>query len=447
MQSNISIIMPSLNVAYYIEECMDSVLSQKLDNMEIICVDAGSTDGTLERLEHYATRDSRIRIIKSDRKSYGYQMNLGLKAAHGEYIGIVETDDYIAPEMFECLYHIAHQNNVDFVKSSYTSFYETDENRFYYNNQNTDTKPVNSVKINLEEKKIYRLADINHIWSGLYNRKFLLEHELWFNETPGASFQDTSFSILVGLVAQSCIYTDDCFYHYRTDRAESSVKSDAKYRCIIDEFDYIDRYLKQHGMYTEENKKMVNAAKLNTYQWNLLRLTEHSRALFRNEISEEMTAFMPDGDFYPNLSEKQKRIVKLLTDPEEVKRLEAEQEVSKQKLWNVLEAGKKGETYIFVGAGRYLKKFIDIERLINCTMLEDVCDNKKELQGQVVYCYTIKSVEDAVKQHPDKKWIVANKYHAQEIREQLLSLGILDEHIICMEYIPEVNEVNHIHPL
>lgn len=249
MQSNISIIMPSLNVAYYIEECMDSVLSQKLDNMEIICVDAGSTDGTLERLEHYATRDSRIRIIKSDRKSYGYQMNLGLKAAHGEYIGIVETDDYIAPEMFECLYHIAHQNNVDFVKSSYTSFYETDENRFYYNNQNTDTKPVNSVKINLEEKKIYRLADINHIWSGLYNRKFLLEHELWFNETPGASFQDTSFSILVGLVAQSCIYTDDCFYHYRTDRAESSVKSDAKYRCIIDEFDYIDRYLKQHGMY------------------------------------------------------------------------------------------------------------------------------------------------------------------------------------------------------
>ena len=258
MERNISIIMPSLNVADYIEECMNSVLSQTFINIEIICVDAGSTDGTLEILNHYVSIDSRIQLIHSDRKSYGYQMNLGIKAAHGDYIGIVETDDYVDPEMFERLYEAAMENKTDFVKSGYICFWDDTSGRFYNQFRCTGTQCVKGMKLDLDEKRQYRLADINHIWSGLYRRDFLLENDLWFNETPGASFQDTSFSILVGLMAKNCVYTDDSLYYYRTDRAESSVKSNDKYRCIIDEFDYIGQYLEQHHRDTEENKKVVN---------------------------------------------------------------------------------------------------------------------------------------------------------------------------------------------
>ncbi|WP_039790664.1 glycosyltransferase family 2 protein, partial [Paenibacillus riograndensis] len=103
----VSIIMPSLNIATYIKECMDSVVAQTLQDIEIICVDAGSTDGTREILQEYATRDSRIRILDSDRKSYGYQVNWGFDVAKGKYLGIVETDDYIEPEMFQTLYDVA----------------------------------------------------------------------------------------------------------------------------------------------------------------------------------------------------------------------------------------------------------------------------------------------------------------------------------------------------
>ena len=99
----VSVIMPSLNVVQYIQECMESVVRQTLSDIEIICVDAGSTDGTLEILQEFAKKDQRISIIVSDKKSYGYQMNLGLKAAKGEYIGIVETDDFIEPNMYEDL--------------------------------------------------------------------------------------------------------------------------------------------------------------------------------------------------------------------------------------------------------------------------------------------------------------------------------------------------------
>ena len=99
----VSVIMPSLNVVQYIQECMESVVRQTLSDIEIICVDAGSTDGTLEILQEFAKKDQRMSIIVSDKKSYGYQMNLGLKAAKGEYIGIVETDDFIEPNMYEDL--------------------------------------------------------------------------------------------------------------------------------------------------------------------------------------------------------------------------------------------------------------------------------------------------------------------------------------------------------
>ena len=105
--TNLSIIIPTLNSAHYLKECIDSVLNQLLCDIEIIVVDANSTDGTLQILQDYAKSDSRLSLIISERKSYGYQMNLGIAKAQGEYIGIVESDDFIKPTMFERLYSIA----------------------------------------------------------------------------------------------------------------------------------------------------------------------------------------------------------------------------------------------------------------------------------------------------------------------------------------------------
>lgn len=441
MQINISIIMSSLNVAKYIKKCMQSVIAQTLTDIEIICIDAGSTDGTFEILEEFAHTDPRISVICSDKKSYGYQMNLGIRAAHGEYIGIVETDDYVSPEMFERLYAAAEQYHVDFVKSGYLSFFENNDKRFFFKNQAISTKSVHGVKLDLSKNGEYRLADINHIWSGIYRRDFLLENDLWFNETPGASFQDTSFSILVGLMAKSCVYTDDCFYYYRTDRAESSVKSDAKYRCVVDEFEYIDRYLTEHGVNTTENRKLIAEQKLSVYCWNLMRLSEKSRALFCEEIKNEMIDFLPGGEFSLSLSEQQKKTVKLLTDPAAVIKLEEEQTANKRRLLEVIEEGRQGEKFVFVSAGRYLKKFLDIQEMFQCVMVEAVCDNSKELQGTTVGQYTILSVEETVCRYRDRKWLVVNKYHAEVIRRQLLELDVSDENIICITYMPDASEI------
>ena len=122
MRVKVSVILPSLNVADYIRECIDSVLQQSLQELEIICIDAGSTDGTREILEEYANKDSRITILHSDMKSYGRQVNMGLKYASGDYIAILETDDWIAPDMYRCLYELAVKEHLDYAAADFDMF-------------------------------------------------------------------------------------------------------------------------------------------------------------------------------------------------------------------------------------------------------------------------------------------------------------------------------------
>ena len=101
MSTKISVIMPSLNVVSYIEESVKSVLNRTFRDIEILCVDAGSTDGTLEKIKKISLDDKRVILIKSDIKSYGHQVNLGINFAKSEYISIVETDDFICENMLE----------------------------------------------------------------------------------------------------------------------------------------------------------------------------------------------------------------------------------------------------------------------------------------------------------------------------------------------------------
>ena len=114
----ISVLIPSLNSEDYINRCLESVVNQTLRNIEIICIDAGSTDKTLEILEDYAKKDSRIKIAISSKRSYGYQMNLGLNLANGQYIAIVESDDFIAEDMYEELYSLTNDGTIDVVKTT-----------------------------------------------------------------------------------------------------------------------------------------------------------------------------------------------------------------------------------------------------------------------------------------------------------------------------------------
>ena len=130
----VSVIIPVYNVEEYLEECMESVIHQTLKEIEILCVNDGSTDHSLQILEQYAKKDDRIRIISQKNGGYGKAMNQGLDAASGEYIGIVEPDDYVPLNMYEDLYRKAKEQNLDFVKADFYRFVtaENGNKELYY---------------------------------------------------------------------------------------------------------------------------------------------------------------------------------------------------------------------------------------------------------------------------------------------------------------------------
>ena len=219
----LSIILPSYNVVDYIDECIKSVLNQTLKNIEIICVDANSTDGTLEILKEYSQKDSRIKLIISDEKSYGHQMNLGISEARGEYIGIVETDDYIKEDMFETLYMLTENSTVDIAKVN-----------FWHMNKNyskiIDLK-VDGTKQNLPEIKFTIFDDENilngHpcIWAAIYKRKLLIANNIKFMEEPGGAWVDNPFLFETMIHAKSIKYLDKPYYYYRESNLNSSTNN------------------------------------------------------------------------------------------------------------------------------------------------------------------------------------------------------------------------------
>ena len=113
----ISVIVPVYNVEKFLPRCVESILMQTLDDLEIICIDDGSTDESGRILDWYAVQDERLRVIHQENRGYGAAMNAGLAMAEGEYIGIVESDDCILPEMYQTLYQAAVEDDLELVKS------------------------------------------------------------------------------------------------------------------------------------------------------------------------------------------------------------------------------------------------------------------------------------------------------------------------------------------
>lgn len=103
----VTIIVPVFNVVKYLKECLDSILNQTLEDIEVICGDGGSNDGSLEILEQYAKKDVRLKYISKEKSGYGQSVNECMDMAKGEYIGIVESDDKVDPRMYENLYYVA----------------------------------------------------------------------------------------------------------------------------------------------------------------------------------------------------------------------------------------------------------------------------------------------------------------------------------------------------
>lgn len=272
----ISVLVPCYNVEQYLRQCLDSISAQTFEDMEILCLNDGSTDSTPAIIREYADKDARFIMVDKSNSGYGATMNVGLEKARGKYIAIVESDDYIEPTMMEVLYREAEENRLDLVRCFYTIRNEVkgaDKVVEY-----PFAELYDKVFCPLDEQRVFLIAP--SIWVGLYNREFLDVNGIRFLETPGASYQDTSFAFKVYACAKRIKFVPKALHNYRIN-SNSSVTSPGKLFYVCTEDEEIRRFAKEKDVY-EELKEVLSLRAYGSYKWNYNRLS--SRSLKRQFI-------------------------------------------------------------------------------------------------------------------------------------------------------------------
>ena len=269
----ISVVVPIFNVEDYIGDCLDSILDQSLKEFEVICVNDGSTDSSLDILKEYAAKDNRIKIIDKDNAGYGHTMNIGMDMASGEYFVIVESDDFILPKMFETLYDATKENDLDFVKSDFYRFYGEDNKNIIKEYQKLDktnsNKYYNKIFSTHDNHDTYKF--LMNTWTGLYKLDFLRKNNIRHSETPGASYQDNGFWFKTFFYGERVMFIPEPFYMYRRDNPNSSIRNETKIYAMDKEYDLINDFLDDSG----EKKDFLDAfvyAKYHNFNFTMNRI-------------------------------------------------------------------------------------------------------------------------------------------------------------------------------
>lgn len=296
----VSILVPIYNVERYLEQCLDSIVSQSFEDFEAICINDGSTDGSRSIVQRYLEADARFRVIDKANSGYGASMNQGLRAARGEFVAILESDDFFESDALATLHDLAVREGADVAKGNFWFYWSTPAERrelFEFVDGDMDRGAVHPLEV---PQVFYRKPSI---WSALYRRSFLMENEIEFLETPGASYQDAGFNFKVWACARRIACTRKALLSYRQDNESSSVNSPSKVFCVCDEYEEMQRFLDGRDDLRAKLQGVLERMKFDTYSWNYDRLSPELRAEFLPRFSEEFARDLDRGIVDMNLFE------------------------------------------------------------------------------------------------------------------------------------------------
>jgi glycosyltransferase involved in cell wall biosynthesis len=216
--NEISIIVPIYNVAEYLEECIQSILVQRMNSIEIILVDDGSTDGCAELCDFYAEKDRRIIVIHKENGGLVSARKEGLKRATGKYIAYVDGDDWIEPNMFEKMYHILLEENVDIIMCGRY------ENSVIWERQVFHGIPAGKYDKKRMISDVYPRMIVNEtffewgvfpgVWDKLFRRECLEKYQMSVDNRISMG-EDAACTYPCILNANSIFILHECLYHYR----------------------------------------------------------------------------------------------------------------------------------------------------------------------------------------------------------------------------------------
>lgn len=243
----ISVIIPVFNVENYLARCLDSVINQTLKDIEIICVDDGSTDNSFNILNDYKNSDDRIQVYQQENGGHSVATNTGLKYVTGDYIFFVDSDDWIELDALEKLYNNAIENDSDLVL--YDSIEHLPENQFRERRYGILNELKNEIFDYKSEKRLI-LNSYYVQWSKLYKTSFFRRHNLKLPDFR--LYEDIGLNVAAITFAKRITYLPEILYHYNrlNDSSLQNTKVEMnRSKIIFDVIFYIERFLIENNLF------------------------------------------------------------------------------------------------------------------------------------------------------------------------------------------------------
>ncbi|MDD3012973.1 MAG: glycosyltransferase [Candidatus Gastranaerophilales bacterium] len=288
MTKKISIIMPNLNTEEsYLRTCFNSILSQSLNDIEVLVIDNGSDELTLNILKDYEERYDFIKLLFESNGRQGKARNLGIKHAQGEYIAFLDSDDWLSPNACEILYDIAKKDNLDILKTNYYVYEQPVQRMLYKKLLSNPCHYGNVYNIKTKREILYGNP---YIWNGLYKTRFLKDNNILFNES--CVNEDHLFFWQTNILAERFKLVGNAEIYYRKYPTSTSkgIYSDAP--DIIKIFKLIEKFLEEKGI-IDDYKDIFLQKRLSTYTY-LYRYLEGDK--LKAMYFEEMLKVLEDLD-------------------------------------------------------------------------------------------------------------------------------------------------------
>ena len=290
----VSVIIPVFNTEDYLGQCLDSAVNQTLKDIEIICINDGSTDHSPAILEEYQAKDPRVAVISQENRGLSAARNCGMKKACGKYIYFLDSDDYVDSETLEKCTELAEENNLDAVVFGLEQFADSDEllqiHPCMVNIFNGPAKVYTGTEYMSAAKDCGAYASM--VWTAVWRRAFLEKYDLRFKE--GILHEDMLFSFQAYMAADRVMAIPERLYHYRA-RPDSICTKPVSAKNVIGSFECVKGVLK-YALEGEHDPDRAHEI------WRAYReLSDYTVSLFSAVSEEEHTRAIPPGEMEEEL--------------------------------------------------------------------------------------------------------------------------------------------------
>ena len=307
MNKDISIIVPIYNAEKYLNKCIDSLVNQTKEELEIILVNDGSTDNSENIIKEY--KDKRIKYFKNENQGIGKTRNFGIEQATGKYIMFVDSDDYIEKDACEKLYSKAVNNNLDIVICDFFKVYDSGE---------TEQITIPDFKDSSLKENPDIITEFLAPWAKLYSRKMIIDNNIRFVEN--LKYEDAPFVIESLCCANKIGKLNECLNYYLVHTNSETTVRDKRCFDILKIIDKIRKYTKDKDYLKEKIDKLTVRIITNYTIQQRMQSNKKTAMEFINEAFDYLEKEVPDykdNKYYQNRSipkriiEKSKIITKI----------------------------------------------------------------------------------------------------------------------------------------